>query len=396
VQDSKGIHVAAHNRQQPAMQNMSRLLGVFTLLLGCAAFMTWQFERLAGARDTSRPQMPGAYVPPRGYVCYRTAGPITLDGKLDEPAWQAVPWTEDFVDIEGEHRPTPRFRTRAKMLWDDRYFYIAGELEEPHIQGTFTEHDSYIFHQDNDFEVFLNPDGNSHNYAELEMNALNTTWDLRLRKPYRDFGKGEDDWEIPGLRTAVHVDGTINDPRDVDRGWTIEVAIPWEIVGALHDNRAFGNMPRDGDQWRVNFSRVEWQFDIVDGKYVRRSYRPEDNWVWSPQGAINMHQPETWGYVQFSTAAPGQATFRPDPSGEAKHFLHHIYRTQNAFRKEHGSYAWTLAELGLPDLGPLSLAAPVRMELTASGFQASADVHAGNGKRQRWTIREDSLIWSDR
>ena len=40
-----------------------------------------------------------------------------------------------------------------------------------------------IFH-DNDFEVFVNADGTTHNYKEYEMNSLNQTWDLALNKPY--------------------------------------------------------------------------------------------------------------------------------------------------------------------------------------------------------------------
>src|SRR5947209_6940788 len=352
-------------------------LGVLALLLvGVAIAST-----IAAWRSREAVAAP-AYLPPRGYVCCRAATPITLDGKLDEPAWQAAPWTDAFVDIEGDRRPAPRFRTRVKMLWDDEYFYIAAELEEPHVQGSFTRHDSYIFHEDNDFEVFINPDGNNHHYAELEMNALNTTWDLRLRKPYRDGGKAEDDWEIPGLKTAVHVDGTINNPRDADRGWSIEIAIPWAIVRALNDSDKPAEMPRDGDRWRVNFSRVEWRFDIVDGKYVRRKDRREDNWVWSPQGVVNMHQPETWGSVQFSTAAPGQATFRPDPAGAAKHLLHRIYHAQHSFHKEHGRFAPTLAELGLADLVHATLVAPPRLEADADGFQASVDIRLAEGKQQ--------------
>ncbi|MGH7172862.1 MAG: protein kinase domain-containing protein, partial [Gemmataceae bacterium] len=80
-----------------------------------------------------------AYVPPRGYVCYRATDPIALDGKLDDAAWKAAPWTDDFVDIEGDRRIKPRFRTRAKMLWDDNYLYLAAELEEAHVQGTYTK-----------------------------------------------------------------------------------------------------------------------------------------------------------------------------------------------------------------------------------------------------------------
>jgi WD40 repeat protein/serine/threonine protein kinase len=337
----------------------------------------------------------GAYVPPRGYVCGRAAEPIAFDGRLDDGAWKDAPWTDDFGDIEGDRRVKPRFRTRAKMLWDDRYFYIGAELEEPHVQGTYTKHDSFIFHEDNDFEVFLNPDGDNHNYAELEMNALNTTWDLRLKKPYRDGGQAEHSWEIPGLKTVVHVHGTVNNPRDVDKGWTVEIAIPWEIVGALHDDPARPGRPRDGDNWRVNFSRVEWIFDIVDGKYVRRKDRPEDNWVWSPQGVVNMHRPETWGYVQFSAEARGKAAFRPDPAGPVRHLLHRLYYAQAEFQKKHDRYARSLDELGLTGLDAEGLAGPVRLEGDGGGFQAAADVRYPDGGTRRWRIREDSRVWQE-
>ena len=122
---------------------------------------------------------------PRGYVCGYAATAPELDGKLDEAAWSPAAWTEDFVDIEGPAKPKPRFRTRAKMLWNEEYFFIAAELEEPHVWGTITQHDAVIF-QDPDFEVFIDPDGDSHNYYEFEMNALNTTWDLLMLKPYSD------------------------------------------------------------------------------------------------------------------------------------------------------------------------------------------------------------------
>src|SRR6185436_18625535 len=176
-----------------------------------------------------------------------------IDGRLDEAAWQSAAWTDEFVDIEGDRRPKPRFKTRAKMLWDDTCFYIATQFEEPHVWGTLTKHDSVIFH-DNDFEVFIDPDGDNHEYYEFEINALNTTWDLLLPRPYRDEGLGISNWEIAGLRSAVHVDGTINRPGDVDRGWTIEIAVPWKALGELA-RRPWP--PREGDQWRINFTRVE-------------------------------------------------------------------------------------------------------------------------------------------
>jgi hypothetical protein len=327
------------------------------------------------------------YRPPRGYVCYRADSPITIDGKLDDPAWKNIPWTEDFVDIEGESRPKPRYRTRVKMAWDDTALYIAAELEEPHVRGTLTKHDSYIFHEDHDFEVFINPDGNNHIYAELEMNARNTTWDLFLTKPYRDKGHAIDAWEIEGLKTAVHVDGTINDPRDTDRGWTIEIAWPWSGLKQMSANLL---PPTPGTQWRINFSRVELDFDVVDSKYVRID-RPEANWVWSPQGVVNMHRPETWGYLQFSDAKPGADHVQPDPTGPARAVMHRIYYAQLAQRKEHGRYAPSLRALDLAGLTHESLTGSPVMEVTSNWFEAS--VRVKDGPRVR--IRADSLVEVD-
>jgi Carbohydrate family 9 binding domain-like len=232
--------------------------------------------------------------PPLHYTCLRADKPIRIDGRLDDPAWQAAPWTPYFVDIEGDAKPKPRFRTRVKMLWDDTYFYVAAELEEPHVWATLTEHDSVIF-RDNDFEVFLNPSGDTRNYFEFEINALNTGWDLFLPKPYREGGKADNSWEIPGLKTAVAIDGTLNKPTDRDGGWTIEIAFPWTAFAS----RAPVHRPAAGDEWRVNFSRVEWRPEIHDGRYVKPAGQKEDNWVWSPQGEVNMHIPARWGYVRF-------------------------------------------------------------------------------------------------
>lgn len=160
------------------------------------------------------------------YSCFRARYPIKIDGKIDDAAWKNAPWTDYFVDIEGGKKPQPRFRTRVKMLWDDQYFYIAAEMEEPHVWGTLTAHDSVIF-RDNDFEVFIDPTGDTNNYFEFEINALNTGWDLFLPKPYRHGGKADNSWEIPGLKTAVAVNGTLNNASDQDKGWTVELAFPW-------------------------------------------------------------------------------------------------------------------------------------------------------------------------
>ncbi len=325
--------------------------------------------------------------PPKGYVCYRISQPIQVDGRLDEKDWESAPWTDAFVDIEGDVRPRPRFRTRAKMLWDDTYFYVAAVLEEPHVWGTLTKHDSVIFH-DNDFEIFIDPDGDNHEYYEIEINALNTEWDLFLGKPYRDGGPAVNEWEIPGLKTGVRVDGTLNNPADKDTGWSVEFAIPWKVLAEYAHRPA---PPHDGDQWRINFSRVEWQHEIVDGRYRKVPNTHEDNWVWSPQGAIDMHRPERWGYVQFSTVPPGQAVYKPDPAGPIRDRLMQIYHAQGDYHGRTKHWATSLDELKLPE--PAGWPPhQVEMNATADGFVAAVTFSPAGGTPETWTIRQDSRL----
>jgi hypothetical protein len=318
---------------------------------------------------------------PKGYVCYRAPGPVAIDGTLKEAAWDAAPWTDAFVDIEGDKKPKPRFRTHVKMLWDDDALYVAAEMEEPDVWGTLKEHDSVIFH-DNDFEVFLDPDGDNHLYGELELNALNTTWDLLLTRPYKDGGKAVNAWEVTGLKTAVKIDGTLNDPRDTDCGWRLEIKWPWRGLKEL----GAATPPKDGAQWRINFSRVEWDTEVADGKYRKVKGKPEHNWVWSPQGVIDMHRPERWGYLQFSTAKPGTAQFKPDADWETRDTLHRAYYAQRGFHKKNGKYATTA-----PELGVKTPPGRVTIETTRGGYEMSW-VEGEKGAKPRYTIREDGRI----
>lgn len=310
---------------------------------------------------------------PKGYVCRRAQTAPPMDGRLDHSVWEAADWTDLFVDIEGDAKPRPRFATRAKMLWDDECFYIGAHLEEPHVWATLTEHDSVIFH-DNDFEIFIDPDGDNQSYFEIEINALNTTWDLRLVKAYRDGGPALNEWEAEGMRTAVHVDGTINDPRDVDKGWSVVFAIPWKAFAE------FGGMtcpPVAADQWRLNFSRVEWITDIIDGKYVKREGLREDNWVWSPQAVIDMHQPERWGYVQF---AAGDEEFVYDETLPARRRLMDFYHRQKDIFDKTKRFA-TAHELGFCD---------ICCEMKGAGYEATLSTPRGI-----LHVTEDSRLWME-
>ncbi len=338
--------------------------------------------------------VPKAGFDPRTYVAARILQPLKIDGRLVEFSWQTAKWSEPFVDIRGKAGPQPRFRTRVKMLWDDRCFYFAAELEEPHVWATLTKRDAVIYH-DNDFEIFIDPDGDTHNYYELEINALNTVWDLFLDKPYRDGAHPLFFWDIRGLQTAVQVQGTLNNPADTDSGWTVEMAIPWEVLKECA-NKA--TPPQNGDQWRLNFSRVQWQTRVENGNYVKRTDASgnvlrEDNWVWSPQGLVAMHYPEMWGIVQFSEQPAGSQVPQVQITEEdrVKWKLRQVYYAQKEYFREHGKYA---SGTELPgSLKQSEFFENLQIFLTPSMFEARI---ANDSDQSVWYIRQDGLIWNEK
>ena len=237
---------------------------------------------------------------PKTYNVFKTSEKIIIDGKDNEDSWKKSIFSEDFIDIEGVIKP--KQKTNMKMMWDEKFLYIFAKLEENHIWGDITERDKIIYYN-NDFEVFINPNNHVFSYGEIEINALGTEWDLFLNKPYRLKGKADSKWNIKELKSAVFINGTINNPNDIDNYWTVEMAIPIKEISQLKDPFDY-HYPKSNDIWRINFSRVNWDYELNKGKYSRKKkngkYLPEYNWVWSSQGLINMHVPENWGFLVFS------------------------------------------------------------------------------------------------
>jgi hypothetical protein len=253
------------------------------------------------------------------YTAFRVTEPIQIDGRLDERAWKAAPSSPRFTDII-TGQPVIH-DTRAAVLWDDQYLYVSYRVEEPFVHATFTNHNDFIYN-DNDVECFIaGPDA----YYEFEINAFNTVYEAffvwadtfersGLAKlpefkrsklvPFNGVGFtqhprggrfGNFKHSLPGLRTAVHVDGTVNLDTDRDRGWTVELAFPWKSLSWLAtDGRA--SPPKHGDAWRMDFSRFNTYKEAPPAK-------DSGGWFWTKHGVWDSHIPECFAHVQFSTNA---------------------------------------------------------------------------------------------
>jgi hypothetical protein len=325
-------------------------------VLGCV--LGWSIPTVAAAQ-----QYPTSFTAftdtPRHYICHYTNEKIDIDGKASESIWNRVPYSAPFVDIEGSLKPLPAQQTRVKMCWDDTHLYIYAHLEEKHIWGNLTQHDTIIYHN-NDIEVFIDVGGQSQPYYEIEVNALNTIMDLMMVKPYRNGGSAVMNWDTKGLRSAVYHQGTLNNSQDTDSYWTVEMAIPFKALAVFGQR----TQPQEGSMWRINFSRVQWQHEIIQGQYQKKPGLAEDNWVWSPQGIVDMHAPERWGFLQFTKEE--HTTFNLPAHFEAHRFLWRVFYAQRTYHRQHKRYADQLEALGLQ-----APTGSFEMEATSHYYQAT-------------------------
>ncbi len=286
---------------------------------------------------------------PREYVCVKTSETMKIDGLADEACWSRAVWTDLFQDIEGDAKPKPYYDTRAKIVWDDDFIYFFAEMEEEHVWADIEKRDQVIFYN-NDFEIFLKPYTNATHYCELEVNALGTAWDLLLMNAYRAGGPIVNDWNMDELQIGVNVDGKLNHWKKKDKGWSVEIAVPWSSLDELLYGKKHKQIP---DPWRLNFSRVQWEHDIVNKQYQRKKFTDEHNWVWCQQSAIDMHRPEHWGYLLF-TDGTKEDLYQWRDLEAARQYLFYIYREQKHYRKQqyinkvaNPSYASSLEALEL-------------------------------------------------
>jgi len=253
--------------------------------------------------------------------CRRAREPFAIDGNLDKNVWKQAALSRRFVDlVNGEQA---FLDTRVAALWDERALYLGFRIEEPAVSASFTERDSLIWF-DNDVEVFF--DGEDC-YYEFEVNAFGTVYEVffvyqdahrkgsRFDVPQFDLQERNVDvlsgfqdasrhnkhrrgrrwafmdWDFPRMESAVRVDGRINDPSTVDKGWTVELAFPWEGFRVLQPSRNWP--PAEGDTLRFQCFRFEAL--RFHGKTVPESV----GWALNEHGSYDSHIPENFACLHF-------------------------------------------------------------------------------------------------
>ncbi|NIA15952.1 MAG: hypothetical protein GWP08_17960 [Nitrospiraceae bacterium] len=182
------------------------------------------------------------------FECARTAGAIVVDGESDDKAWDNAEPITDFRLWETFERPTER--TSVRFCYDDDYLYALFECDDPDIFTLYDSRDAYIWESDA-VELFLKPDADNPIYYEFEVAPNNAVFDARMVNTgsggFRRWAK----WNCD-VRTAVQVRGSINEWKDRDEGYTVEIAIP---LAALSET--IGDRPLRGQTWKFAAVRVD-------------------------------------------------------------------------------------------------------------------------------------------
>ena len=204
------------------------------------------------------------------YDCRPAKSTITIDGLLDDPAWQDAPFSEDFLVSSAVRIMPDKLRTRMKVLYDDDSLYVALHTEDSDIWATYATRDDPVMYE-KALLLNIDPLGNGRDYYGFYVNPLNTLLDLKqtgggVEMSNRRWRKCVE-WNGNGIEHAVHLDGTLNKRDDIDNGWTLELKVPFDAIGVR---------PAPGDVWLVQAGRIDYW---LGGKII-------SSWIKTGFGAL--------------------------------------------------------------------------------------------------------------
>ena len=236
----------------------------------------------SAAQEWKRIQAPPAEVP--SYTIKRVNQGIQIDGVVDEADWERT--TSIYFTFPWSNGPQDgRQGTIARMLWDPGHLYISYVCDDPYLDAKVTERGGPVYNEDA-VEIFVAPGEDVSTYFGYEMNINGALLDyIASGGGKKSTGNNRPVWQSEGVRIATSHKGTLNDHRDTDQSWSLEVAIPFDNFRHLDAQIP----PQPGDVWRLNLNRTAG----YQGRYS----------LWSDTGtpAPQFHMATRFGKVFFSS-----------------------------------------------------------------------------------------------
>ena len=205
------------------------------------------------------------------------SSPLKIDGVFDEPCYASARWTPYFGLANGDPA-SPRYKTRAAVFYDDKNLYIAFDVEDPDVWAGYTKDDEPIYNEEV-VEFFVDPEDDNQTYYEFQVSPANVHFDAYFEYHRSDLKKAVS--YNSGFESAVFVDGTLNKRDDLDRGYKVEIKIPFEKIGKPR--------PSKGQRYRIDMFR----FERPERNKITEAHAlfPTPNW--------DFHSLKDWGYLIF-------------------------------------------------------------------------------------------------
>ena len=219
----------------------------------------------------------------------KTDRAIVADGKMDETDWTKSE-VRTFDYTYKAEKPDDIQKTKFRMLWDDENLYLFFECEDKYITARETKRDGMPFYDDC-AEIFLTPAPNSSNaHICFEVNVLKAVNDIVYVNDFtQGLGLPVKGYNPNDVKIGVQINGTLNDNSDIDKGWTMEFAIPKEAF--LGADRHYPI--KAGTQWAFLALR-QGRNEIEGERRVTSTIFPVDNFI-----EKDVHQPNMFGLMEF-------------------------------------------------------------------------------------------------
>ena len=205
----------------------------------------------------------------------------TIDGKENEGIWQKASPILLKNNRSGEKVQEEALQTQVKACYDNNTLYFLFECKDPDIWADFTKRDEYLWNEEV-VEIFIDVDDVPETYVEIEVSPSNIIFDSYIVDPENIDLPATASFDLPGLKTGVNVQGTLNQREDVDKSWTVEIAIPFRDI-ANENTKLVG----PDTAIKLNFYRLD----------KNQGTEPK-SYAWSPTDK-SFHKPSVFGKLIF-------------------------------------------------------------------------------------------------
>ncbi|MBN1982127.1 MAG: carbohydrate-binding family 9-like protein [Chitinivibrionales bacterium] len=295
---------------------------------------------------------------------HATTANITIDGKLDEPAWNAATTTDRFVNFK-DGKPLP-LETTAKIVVDNTNLYMGFYVQDTDIYAKATQQDDEFYERDDLVELFIDFDGNGIDYLEVGISARGTYYDYIIINPDNDNWQDDKTWDAKSLEVKTQIIGTLNTSGDKDSCWSCEVKIP---LASMNFDKSGIKLPLTiGSTWRFDLFRKDFDHQTPEGK-------PNGEYAWSWTGDNGFHTPDRFGTLQFQQSTKVIADKIPKPMYVLPIVVYDHYRNLLSISSPNGTnvapgsitlFTCTGRQFFHEDLGDVQL--PVYLNMTRYGM----------------------------